>query len=255
MVELWCCDDIYIPVEMVDELRVEYREDEEVCGLIAGINVTAKCIIPIKNIKPLPFYELDPVQLNLALGDIDKRGLELLAVYHTHLSGDLNPSEIDINEAKLNVVYVIIGITESKITLKGWKIKDKKVESINLRYCPYIPEPKVDARHVERTMGVRLEISKEGLEQLVLLLREVFVNRHRRDEGRIENLPLYPNFADLGKGELSKEINPPPHLHKYKWIRKTPDDSNCYECEVEGCNSNLIVDGEIIGKIDEEGGK
>lgn len=97
----------------------------EVCGLLGG---RAGCILrvyPIANVSPSPnLFRLDPAEQVRAMLDIERRGWELCAIYHSHPAGPPLPSETDIAQAAYpEAVYLIIAPdTNGQWLLRGFKI-------------------------------------------------------------------------------------------------------------------------------------
>ncbi len=91
-------------------LTNEYWEDmrshaaelapQEACGLIAGRSDLVMKVYPLTNAIHSPFrFRLDPREQLQAFFDIEARGWQLLAIYHSHPNGPATPSPIDIREA------------------------------------------------------------------------------------------------------------------------------------------------------------
>ena len=69
----------------------------EGCGLMAGRNGFVQSIYQITNRLNSPVaYEMDPAEQLAAMLDIEERGLEFLAIYHSHPRGPATPSSVDI---------------------------------------------------------------------------------------------------------------------------------------------------------------
>ena len=90
-------------------LFVSQASPEEACGLIGGKNRTSNLIYPIINELHSPVrFRLDPqIQLE-AFMDIEARGLELLAIYHSHPKGPGIPSHTDLEEFAYPGVFSLI---------------------------------------------------------------------------------------------------------------------------------------------------
>ncbi len=72
----------------------------EACGLMAGKNGQVFRIYPITNRLASPHaYEMDPAEQVAAMIDLENRGWELVAIYHSHLYGPEGPSQSDIAQA------------------------------------------------------------------------------------------------------------------------------------------------------------
>jgi len=85
-------------------VHIESLSDEEACGLIGGYitNTGAKSeiVIPITNVRHnAKLYKMDPQEQIEALLYFEGSGLDLLAIYHSHLNGLSEPSQTDIKEA------------------------------------------------------------------------------------------------------------------------------------------------------------
>ena len=83
---------------------------EEGCGLIAGKDGIAQRVYPVRNSLASPTaYEMEPVEQLEAMLDMDKRGLDLLAIYHSHPHGPVEPSQMDISMAYYpEAAYLIV---------------------------------------------------------------------------------------------------------------------------------------------------
>jgi len=79
-------------------------------GLWAGRREVER-VIPLPNVHPSPLtaYLADPLALLKALKALEREGLSLLAIYHSHPKGPALPSPRDIKEARWRVPYVIFG--------------------------------------------------------------------------------------------------------------------------------------------------
>ncbi|NDJ52613.1 MAG: M67 family metallopeptidase [Chloroflexi bacterium] len=82
---------ITLPVNLTRQLQdhVLSQPRVEVCGMLAGTDHLASHIYPVENISDQPthrFY-MHPDQLFQALDEIERNGLSLLAIYHSHPAG------------------------------------------------------------------------------------------------------------------------------------------------------------------------
>jgi [CysO sulfur-carrier protein]-S-L-cysteine hydrolase len=93
---------------------------EEACGIIGGVNETAKVVIPIRNeLHSQTRFRMDPVEQYRAFKTLEENKHDLLAIYHSHPKGPGHPSETDQNEfAYPGCLYVIIFPQEN-----GWQMK------------------------------------------------------------------------------------------------------------------------------------
>jgi len=119
---------------------------QEACGLIAGIGEQAHEIIPMANVadEPQHQFRLDDEQFTKTMFDLERAGLSLIGIYHSHPSGDPIPSQIDIREAAYpDTAYVIVGLRDSGARLAAWDIRILEVNPVEL-YVGINPPPPQD---------------------------------------------------------------------------------------------------------------
>jgi proteasome lid subunit RPN8/RPN11 len=107
----------------------------EACGLIAGRGGRVERIMPAPNAAadPLHFYEIDHKVLVQAMFEIERSGLMLMGIYHSHPNGDPIPSQTDIAQAAYpDVVYLIVGLRGGEPRLSGWHIRRHEVVPVTL---------------------------------------------------------------------------------------------------------------------------
>lgn len=84
----------------------------EVCGLLAGVGGTVSQVYPVSNVAAAPAvsYYMDPLEQLAALKEIDRLGLNLVGVYHSHpAEGYPTPSATDLRQALgQTMVYLIL---------------------------------------------------------------------------------------------------------------------------------------------------
>lgn len=107
---------------------VQNNAPEEACGIVAGLNYDAEVVIPITNALHSPArYQMDPQEQVEAFNQIDREGLDLLAIYHSHPSGPPEPSASDIDESQYpEVIYLIWSIPDRKWICRGFLIQEGK---------------------------------------------------------------------------------------------------------------------------------
>lgn len=73
---------------------------QEACGLIGGVDGFVFYERPIKNISGNPYrFRMDPDEQIEAMFEIEERGHQIIAIYHSHPSGPDFPSDVDIDQA------------------------------------------------------------------------------------------------------------------------------------------------------------
>ncbi len=116
---------------MLQQLEAAYPL--EACGLMAGKDSRVLRLYPITNLLASPYaYEMDPAEQVTAMLDIEDRGWEMLAIYHSHPHGPERPSHSDIAQAYYpESLYVIVSFRsrQSPITL-AFQISDSQVTEI-----------------------------------------------------------------------------------------------------------------------------
>jgi proteasome lid subunit RPN8/RPN11 len=83
----------------------------EICGLLLGRERVVETILPCANVAPDPgnSFEIDPAALVAVHRAARNGGPALLGHYHSHPSGDANPSVRDAAAAEAGSYWIIIG--------------------------------------------------------------------------------------------------------------------------------------------------
>jgi proteasome lid subunit RPN8/RPN11 len=104
----------------------------ESCGLLAGAGEVIRQVIPVPNaLQSATRYRFSPSAQLAAFEEIEREGLEMLAIYHSHPNGPVHPSPTDIAEAFYPVVYVIWSPQDS-----GWQARGFWIENGNFAEIP-----------------------------------------------------------------------------------------------------------------------
>ena len=90
--------------------ELEATLPSEGCGLLAGSGNRVEHLYPIANRLASPYaYEMEPIQQLEAMVDLEDRGWEMLAIYHSHPQGPDTPSQTDVHQAFYpETAYVIV---------------------------------------------------------------------------------------------------------------------------------------------------
>lgn len=117
---------------MVEQAREE--APNECCGLVGGLNGDAKSLYPARNAEASPLrYNLDPQDQFRIMQEIEEKGEELAAIYHSHTKSPAYPSQTDINLAAYpGVIYLIVSLAEGEEPLRGFEIEDGEVSEVEL---------------------------------------------------------------------------------------------------------------------------
>lgn len=106
--------------------HIKSNPEKEICGLIGGVwqgkTAIAKAVIQIENISPTPTisYHMNPQQQIRTMLDFDKRGWQVVGIYHSHPHGTTSPSHTDIRDAHYRDAVYLIGLPNGE--LKVWHI-------------------------------------------------------------------------------------------------------------------------------------
>lgn len=100
----------------------------EACGFLGGRGAKVEKLYALTNAAASPvYYRPDGKEMLAAMQDIDTGGLELSAIFHSHVASAPRPSPTDVREAHYpDSVYVIVSLSDlSKPEMKGWRIHKK----------------------------------------------------------------------------------------------------------------------------------
>jgi len=104
--------------------------------MVAGIDGRATEVFRARNAKASPLaYEVDPRDLFSITQEIEERGEELAAIYHSHTKSPPEPSQTDINLAVNwpDPLYIICSIADRDAPeVRAWRIRDGAVEEVEL---------------------------------------------------------------------------------------------------------------------------
>jgi [CysO sulfur-carrier protein]-S-L-cysteine hydrolase len=128
---------VRIPSEMVDEMVAHARAEapNECCGMIGGRNGAATSIHRARNTEESPLrYVIHPSDQLRILEEIDERGEELAAIYHSHPGSPAYPSQTDINLAENwpDPLYVICSLADREPEVRAFAIRDGEVEEVTI---------------------------------------------------------------------------------------------------------------------------
>ena len=107
----------------------------EACALLGGDadhgRVTS--VHPARNRLASPYrYDVDPADLVRILHRIERRGEELVAIFHSHPAGPAVPSASDIRESRYRVAHVLASPSGDECGLRAWRIQDGRALEVPL---------------------------------------------------------------------------------------------------------------------------
>ncbi|HVL97750.1 MAG TPA: M67 family metallopeptidase [Egibacteraceae bacterium] len=115
-----------------DALIAHARSDfpYEVCGLLAGEDGELRAHYPIPNAaRSMTYYNMEPKALLQAMNDIEDRGWDLLAIYHSHTHTEAYPSPTDVELAFYpEAVYLIVSLQDpDEPVIRAFDIRYREV--------------------------------------------------------------------------------------------------------------------------------
>src|ERR671911_932018 len=123
-----------IPRHIVDEIVAHSRQDapNECCGMIGGRDGEATSLYRARNADESPLrYTVHPQDQFRIMEEIDERGEELTAIYHSHTGSAAYPSQTDINLAEgwPDPLYLICSVADpGSPELRAFAIREGRVE-------------------------------------------------------------------------------------------------------------------------------
>jgi proteasome lid subunit RPN8/RPN11 len=115
--------------KMMEHLRSGWPE--EACGILGGTDSLATEVYPIKNVdeNPRVRYLIEPQGQFAAFKDMRKKGLEMVAIFHSHPESPAYPSVTDVGLAYYQeAYYIIVSLKDrEKPDAHAFKIIDNKI--------------------------------------------------------------------------------------------------------------------------------
>ncbi len=108
---------------------------EEVCGLILGRDGSARGVYRVPNAARAPrvTYRMHPQTQVLLFDFADRRGWDLLGIYHSHPGGPETPSATDIAQSYYpEAVYIIVSLATEPPSVRAFRIQGEQVEAAPL---------------------------------------------------------------------------------------------------------------------------
>ena len=126
-----------VPRQMVEEMIAHAREEapNECCGMIGGAEGSATSVYRSINAEASPLrYSLDASDQFRIMKEMEKRGEELVGIYHSHTGSAAYPSQTDVNLAAYpDAVYVIVSLEDPQNPdVKGFWIRDGQIDEAEL---------------------------------------------------------------------------------------------------------------------------
>lgn len=121
-----------VPSDIVDQMISEAKDKApvEACGILAGRGGRVTEFYRMSNTdNSSVHFMMAPEEQFAVAKDIRAKGLEVLAIYHSHPATDARPSAEDIRLALTeDVTYMILSLLDAeKPVLKGFVVEDGDV--------------------------------------------------------------------------------------------------------------------------------
>jgi [CysO sulfur-carrier protein]-S-L-cysteine hydrolase len=123
---------------LLDEIVGHAREEapNECCGMVSGRNGSATAVHRARNAFASPLrYEIHPQDQFRITMEIEDRGDEIAAIYHSHTRTEAYPSQTDVNLAANwpDPLYLICSLAgPGAPAVRAFSIRDSKVEEVAL---------------------------------------------------------------------------------------------------------------------------
>jgi proteasome lid subunit RPN8/RPN11 len=128
---------IELPRSFVDEMIEQARDEfpNEACGLIAADGGSPVRVFRMRNADESPVtYRLDPREQLQVFNELDDRGWELYAIYHSHTASPAYPSPTDVRLAFYpEARYLLISLAEEEPVVRGYRILDGDITEEEVR--------------------------------------------------------------------------------------------------------------------------
>jgi proteasome lid subunit RPN8/RPN11 len=119
--------------DIVAQAREEYPN--EACGLIASEAGVPVRLFRMRNADESPVtYRLDPKEQLEVFNEMDDRGWDLFAIYHSHTRSEAYPSPTDVRLALYpEASYLLLSLSDEEPVLRGFRILDGEITEHEVR--------------------------------------------------------------------------------------------------------------------------
>jgi len=129
---------IEVPVDIRDGMVAHAQREfpDEACGLLAGPDGRIEELYAMQNADRSPVtYRLDPRDQLVVFNEMESKGLNLAAIYHSHTRTRAYPSETDRRQAFYPEAYYIVLSLQDRANpvIRGFTIRDGVIEEQEVR--------------------------------------------------------------------------------------------------------------------------
>ena len=122
-----------VPRAVYDEMVAHARDDapNECCGMVAGADGAATAYFPARNEFGSPTrFQIDSADQIRITNEIDRRGEEIGAIFHSHPRSEAYPSQTDVNLARWwpGVRWLICSLAGDQPVVRSFLIADGSIE-------------------------------------------------------------------------------------------------------------------------------
>ncbi len=128
---------LQLPQRFAEEIIAHAREEapNECCGILSGSNGRILRLHRTANAERSPYrFDIDRRDLNRIYAEVQAAGQQLLAIYHSHPSGEARPSRLDLALAQTtqagesvvlprDVVHLIVSLSSDPPSLKAYRLE------------------------------------------------------------------------------------------------------------------------------------
>jgi [CysO sulfur-carrier protein]-S-L-cysteine hydrolase len=119
---------LVLPRPLHDGIVAHAREEfpNEACGVLAGQGEEAVAVYPMRNAEASPVvYRFDEREQLRVFNEIEAKGWEILAFFHSHTHTEAYPSPTDVTQAPdPSWHYVIVSLKREIAVLRSYRIVD-----------------------------------------------------------------------------------------------------------------------------------
>ncbi len=126
-----------LPAQLLDELVAHARQDapNECCGMIAARDGEFTAHFPARNEFASPMrFQIDSRDQIRITKEIEERGDEIGAIFHSHPNSEAAPSQTDVNLARWwpGLIWVICSLASDEPVVRAFRIEGREIEEVEL---------------------------------------------------------------------------------------------------------------------------
>jgi proteasome lid subunit RPN8/RPN11 len=128
---------VQIGQDLIDELIAHARADapNEACGMVAAADGRLTSYFQAANEFASPLrFQIDSGDQIRITNEIERRGEEIGAIFHSHPNSAAYPSQTDVNLARWwpGVLWLICSLADAEPVVRAFRIDDGEVEEVEL---------------------------------------------------------------------------------------------------------------------------